>query len=204
MRKEAASGGRPLILVLGVVATDMPELQDIKVESSGIEGLGVFACRAFQEGELIHEVAFEREITEQDPLRTDEGERIDHCTYQDGRVMLVAYPYRHMNHSCDPNAYYEYRESTPIAKALRRIEPGEEVTVDYLVNNPGGQSWQCHCGSKRCRGLTGTSFFDLPIEFQRDYLPLLATWFRERFTEQVQKLEAELIADTIRTESGDA
>ncbi len=97
-----------------------------------------------------------------------------------------------MNHSCDPNAYYEFVESTQVAKARRRIDPGEEITVDYLINNAGGDSWRCHCGSARCRGFTGSSFFDLPTSFQREYLPLLAPWFRVRFREQLLKLDAGL------------
>ena len=167
----------------------MTASQNVEVRPSQKEGLGLFARRRFDPNDFIHRVLFEREVTDHAPLRIELGERIDHCAYPDGRIMLVAYPYRHMNHSCDPNAYYEYEGAIPVALARRVIARDEEITVDYLVNNPGGDSWPCRCGAARCRGKTGTSFFDLPSAFQREYLPLLAPWFRERFAERVLALE---------------
>ena len=88
---------------------------DVDVRVSAKEGLGLFARRTFAPNEFIHRVQFEREVTKDSPLRTERGERFDHCAYPDGKVMLVAYPYRHMNHSCDPYAYYEYEGVTPCA-----------------------------------------------------------------------------------------
>ena len=60
--------------------------------------------------------------------------------------------------------------------------------IDYLINNPGGDSWPCHCGAARCRGKTGVSFFTLPHEIQREYLPLLAPWFRRKHADKLQHL----------------
>ncbi len=164
----------------------------IEVRASGTEGLGIFAACDIEAEDYIHTVAFEREVTEAAPLNEALGERYEHCAYPDGKVMLVAFPARHMNHSCDPNAYYRYDKPAPTAHARRRIHAGEEITVDYLINNPGGDSWPCQCGAARCRGMTGTSFFDLPVRFQREYLPLLAPWFKQRFAEQMAQLESTL------------
>ncbi len=136
---------------------------NIEVKASATEGLGIFALQPFNTGDYIHTVEFEREVTEQTPLVEARGERQDHCAYPDGKVMLVAYPARHMNHSCDPNAYYNHQSDRPKAYARRPISAGEEITVDYLVNNPGGDSWPCCCRAPRCRGWTGKSFFDLPM-----------------------------------------
>ena len=162
----------------------------IEVRDSPIEGLGIFACRSFRAGEPIRTLKYEREITPEAPLRPEAGERPEHCTYPDGRMVLVAFPDRHMNHSCNPNAYYLHREDGDVTSHARRdIEAGEEITVDYLVNNPGGDSWPCHCGADRCRGETGISYFTIPLEIQLEYLPLLAPWFRARFPDQVEALE---------------
>ena len=160
----------------------------VEVRASNTEGLGIFALRRFTAGETIRQTEYVREITETQPLRPEDGERADHCTYLDGRVLLVAFPDRHMNHSCDPNAFYSFDEGVSRCMARRRIEPGEEITVDYLINNPGGDSWPCNCDARRCRGHTGRSFFTLPVAVQREYLPLLAPWFRRKFADRIAAL----------------
>jgi|TARA_B110000240_G_C13441582_1_gene428365 hypothetical protein len=146
----------------------------IEVKPSPSEGLGIYACREFRNGDHLLDVIFEREITESSPLDIQLGERSDHCSYPNGKMMLVAFPTRHMNHSCDPNSYYVNRSEMPKAYARRTILVGEELTFDYMINNFGGDSWACSCGSERCRGETGTSYFELPIVFQREYYPLLS------------------------------
>lgn len=106
----------------------------------------------------------------------------------DGRYLLVGEPDRYLNHSCDPNAYKRYTQSRIELIARRTIEVGDEITLDYLINNAGGDTWPCHCGATRCRGMTGTSFFDLPEEFQREYFPLLAPWFKRRYVDRLAHL----------------
>jgi hypothetical protein len=61
---------------------DIPQLE---VKSSGIEGLGLFALRAFRFGEEIHRINVVREVTPEPPLCQDLGERADHCDYPDGK-----------------------------------------------------------------------------------------------------------------------
>jgi uncharacterized protein len=58
---------------------------------------------------------------------------------------------RYINHSCKPNAEPVKRRGWMVIVALRRIEPGEEITYDYgreyfqyFIENGG-----CRCG--RCR-----------------------------------------------------
>jgi hypothetical protein len=71
----------------------------IEVKQSTIEGLGLFACRSFSPGDTVHRINVIREITPDAPLRPHLGERHDHCDYPDGKVMLIGYPSRHLNHS---------------------------------------------------------------------------------------------------------
>ena len=165
---------------------------DVEVRESSIQGLGVFARRDFAAGELIRAANLVREITEDAPLRPDLGERADHCAYPDGKVVLYGFPDRYYNHSCDPNAWERYVDGRPEIVARRPIEAGDEMRVDYLVSNSGGDSWSCHCGAARCRGVTGHSFFTLPIELQREYLPLLAGWFVARHAEEIAELRRRL------------
>ncbi|TGK40329.1 SET domain-containing protein [Leptospira andrefontaineae] len=54
-----------------------------------------------------------------------------------------------MNHSCDPNMWYDQTDNI-IAK--RDIEVGEELNIDYgnfVVNFD--QTFECACGSSNCR-----------------------------------------------------
>ncbi len=161
-----------------------------EARTSGIEGLGLFASRAFAAGETIRRIAVLREVTPDAPLRPELGERADHCDYPDGRVVLVAEPDRRVNHSCDPNAWVRYVGLRGEFVARRAIAAGEEITIDYAINLTGGSSWPCRCGAARCRGVVTGDFFALPLDIQREYRPLLAPWFVARHAERLAGLEA--------------
>ena len=163
-------------------------MKQIEARKSNIGGQGVFIFEAVEGGQVISEFRLEREITPESPLRQGKGERPEHCSMFDDRYCLVASPERYLNHSCEPNTYLRYDEGGIHIVALRNIEAGSELTVDYLINNSGGDSWLCNCGSARCRGETGHSFFTLPAAFQQDYLPLLAPWFIKRHAKEIEQL----------------
>ncbi|MEM7364855.1 MAG: SET domain-containing protein [Pseudomonadota bacterium] len=163
----------------------------VEVRGSDKEGLGIFVTRPIEAGEVIRQVSIVRDVTDAVPLDPEKVEFPEHCSYPDGRMVLYDFPDRHMNHSCDPNIYYDYSVFPPTTRAIRDIEAGEELTVDYLINNSGGDSWTCHCGASRCRGETGTSFFDLPISLQNEYRVYLAPWFVERHRQRLAYLDSE-------------
>ena len=162
---------------------------EVEVKRSSIEGLGVFALRPAPQGQCIRQISVIREITPMSPLRENLGERIDHCDYPDGKVVLLGYPDRHLNHSCDPNAYVRYDAGGCFLYARRNIAAGEEITCDYNLNITGGTSWPCHCGAARCRGETLGDYFKLPVEIQREYRSLLADWFVRRHQEPLEALK---------------
>ncbi len=158
----------------------------VEIKPSSIEGLGVFAARRFAAGDLIRRINVVREISVDAPLREDLGERFEHQSYPDDRVVLIGPPDRHVNHSCDPNAYVRYEGDAVYTVARRDIEGGEEITYDYVINTAGGNTWPCHCGASRCRGESLGDFFELPEEIQREYRPLLAPWFVERHRRRLE------------------
>ncbi len=166
-------------------------MDPIEVRNSPIQGLGVFALRAFAPGEYIRTIRIVREITGEAPLREELGERADHCDYPDGKVVLLDFPDRHLNHSCDPNAWVRYDEESCALFARRAIAAGEEITCDYNINITDGSSWPCRCGAARCRGETIGDFFKLPAEIQREYRPLLAGWFVRRHAAALARLDQE-------------
>jgi len=164
---------------------------DVEVRDSVIEGLGVFAARSYEPGESIRRVNIVRGVTEDAPLRPEAGERLEHCAYPDGGVVLWGFPDRHLNHCCDPNAYELHAGDGSGAVhivARRSVRAGEEITIDYNINIAGGSSWPCRCGAARCRGETIGNFFTLPEDEQMEYLPLLADWFVARHRDRVESL----------------
>jgi SET domain-containing protein len=166
-------------------------MSDVEVKPSRIEGLGVFSCRPFGKGERIRRVNVVREITPESPIREELGERIDHCSYPDGKVVLWGAPDRHLNHSCDPNTWVSYEGDTCYLRARRDVAAGEEITCDYNINITDGTAWPCRCGAARCRGRVAGDFFRLPTEWQREYRPFLAEWFVRRHRERVAALGRE-------------
>lgn len=58
---------------------------------------------------------------------------------------------RYINHSCEPTSYIDLARQAVVA--LREIQPGEEITFDYLSTERQIVSpFDCHCGSQRCVG----------------------------------------------------
>jgi SET domain-containing protein len=165
---------------------------DVEVRPSAVEGLGLFALHRCHAGERIREVNVVREITAEAPLRPELGERIEHCDYPDGKVVLIGPPDRHVNHSCDPNTYILYEEGRCFIVARRDIAAGDELTCDYNMNITGGDAWECRCGAARCRGSTTGDFFLLPEAIQHEYRPLLAGWFVRTHRERLEELDRRL------------
>lgn len=62
-----------------------------------------------------------------------------------------------LNHSCAPNCWiYVYKGHT-LFFALRKIKPGEELTISYLLNPNDGTCNPCnHVCKCRSKGCTGT------------------------------------------------
>lgn len=54
----------------------------------------------------------------------------------------------YINHSCDPNCGIKGKL---VVVAMRDIEPGEEITLDYAMMESSDYSFNCNCGSSNCR-----------------------------------------------------
>jgi SET domain-containing protein len=71
----------------------------------------------------------------------------------------------HLNHSCEPNLGLQ---GQIVHVALRDIDPGEELTLDYAMMDNEAYEMPCRCGAKTCRG-TITGFDWKKPEIQRKY-----------------------------------
>ncbi len=114
-------------------------------------GMGLFATKRFRPGQVIGEVTGERF---DDP---DYGSNYcidlgDHYSLEPGE------PFRFLNHCCEPNCklFLVYEDGDPLEKrkvileALRNIQPGTELTIDYEW--PADTAMRCGCDAANCRG----------------------------------------------------
>jgi len=147
--------------------------KSIKVDSSHMQGNGLFATGPIVEGEVV---AWEYAEQYQGLHDNRPGKKImtwaqieERWPDQQERDIMVAYSYQigedafliplrqddlvittYQNHSCDPNTWW-VDDFTLVAR--RYIQPGEEVTFDYSTSesleNP--EMPECHCGTPSCR-----------------------------------------------------
>ena len=126
-----------------------------EIRKSDTEGRGLFAKDPIREGEIVsvrggHIITrqMEKEIIKPDgywgypiadefvlaPLNTQEVES----------VMMF------LNHSCEPNVGIL---GQIIFVAMRNIDSGEELTIDYAMFGANNEPMRCNCRSSSCRGL---------------------------------------------------
>lgn len=169
---------------------------NVYVSESRIHGLGVFAARDFDAGETILAIDDSRLVDAEHPLRPEVGERDYHCDYlAGGKVVHMQWPERHINSCCDPNTFVKTTGGVRYVMARRAIKADEELTYDYIIDCHGGVVWECRCGSVRCRRTVPSSFFELPLEAHREYLPLLHEWFVAEHRAKVEALRRQLAGD---------
>ena len=160
----------------------------IEIRESHLGEPGIFTVEHLLADQVVFPFRLGREVTPETPLRSELDEFAEHCSLIDNRVFLIPSPQRYLNHSCDPNVFLRYDDMRVDVVARREIQARDELTIDYLINNQGGNSWPCRCTAERCRGETGSSFFAIPEAFQREYLPLLAPWFLKQYSEELKVL----------------
>lgn len=122
----------------------------VRVGSTGVRGLGVFALVDIKGGRAVGRVKGE--------LKPKDYRSCYCIDFGDGTLEPFE-PYRFLNHSCDPNCQLiewqiELDSDKPILElwvhTLRDIKADEELTIDYAWE------WRfavpCLCGSENCRG----------------------------------------------------
>ena len=122
-------------------------MENVIVHDSPIHGQGVFATRRIEAGEIIID-GCRRLLGEEAVEALPAPEKI-FVSVIDGRNILMEPPARFVNHSCNPNARGSDRQDI----AIRIIEAGEEVTVDYAAEQVPGLRLECNCKASNCRGL---------------------------------------------------
>ena len=119
----------------------------------------LFAKRSFQPGEMIAEFSAGSIASEPTYLtvQVDEGK---HITLQPEFLQYI-------NHSCDPNVFFN--TTTMQLMALKEIRSEEEMTFFYPSTEwEMIQPFSCYCGSQNClRQIRGAAF--LPRNIWKQY-----------------------------------
>ena len=152
-RDAAAAGARPA------------SGRRIQVRRSGVHGKGVFAVQPIAEGERIVEYVGEvitwKEAQRRHPHDPKDPNHTFYFHVDDKHVIDAKHggnASRWINHACDPNCEADEDGGRVFIKALRNIEPGEELSYDYglIIDEPYTPKlkaeYPCWCGSKNCRG----------------------------------------------------
>ena len=125
----------------------------LTIKKSAIEGKGCFSAAYFKRGRKIAEYAGEK-IPNAEANRRATRRRLRICAI-DNRWSLDGSRggngTHYINHSCEPNAYMKILYSHILFIALRDIEPGEEITIDYESTLHSNKK-RCICGAPSCRG----------------------------------------------------
>ena len=128
--------------------------EGIEVRPSRIDGRGCYAVVPFKRRRKVAELAGER-ISRVEAARRMRGRRRLHIcaidAYWNVDSSRGGNGTQYINHCCEPNAFMRVVAGRIIIFALRDIEPGEEITLDYgETYHP--DTYRCRCGAPSCRG----------------------------------------------------
>lgn len=146
----------------------------IKIESSPISGLGIYATKPIKKGELLliwgGYLINQSQITNKDinetvvPVEERNKNELIYLKASDEEENNPD-PANFINHSCDPNAWL----SDAITWIARRdIRKGEEITGDYATFTIDKWGINCRCGENICRKIVTGGDWKLP-ELQKRY-----------------------------------
>jgi len=134
----------------------------IEIQKSNIHGVGMFSIKPINKGEIVfihgghivkrNELYYSKIISSYLPLDDDYWIGAINKREENGIELFV-------NHSCSPNCGMR-GEITFIA--MREIQVGEELTIDYSMVDNEEYRFKCNCKSDNCRKeITG---FDWKIQ----------------------------------------
>lgn len=138
----------------------------IEVRDSGIQGRGVFAIRKIKRGQRIIEYTGEIISVDEEAERYDDENMDRHHTFlfsiDEEKTIdagTIGSDAKYINHSCNPNCETINDSDRIFIEAIRSIEPGEELTYDYLfevdedeLTEELKERYVCRCGAPNCRG----------------------------------------------------
>src|SRR6201997_608804 len=125
----------------------------LMIRSSEIHAAGCYTTTPIRKGARVAEYTGPRLTKAQADKSYDELPITYLFGLGDGSVVIDGHCMAmFINHSCDPNCETEETRGCVWIRAIRKIEPGEEITYDYCLYDGGEDEATCNCGAKNCRG----------------------------------------------------
>lgn len=177
-------------------------MKSFTIKRAGKKGRGVFAIRDIEKEE--HVISCDLTKLKGYTLKDIEESGIDSDHWDEvgrGKWVLDYSPASYINHSCDPNCYTKYYTlKKKDIVAMRDIKKGEELAVDYstvAIYGFGKKSYvtlgtwtmKCKCGSKKCRKVITSDFFELPKNLQKKYYKNLPPSIKRKFKDKFKALK---------------
>lgn len=150
----ALATGGPAAAAPPVVVRPPWQKFDVLVQRSHIDGHGVFAKEPIPPRVKIGEIRGESISVETARIRATRHERVMIVEVSEKKAIdfhRSTDPMRFTNHSCSPNARLCIRQGRVEFYAVRAIQPGEEITVNYGETHHEGKL-RCQCGAPNCVG----------------------------------------------------
>ena len=127
--------------------------QFVEVRKSEKHERGLFALKDFRRGETVYSFPLGRVVSSSQIQGLSEEERDHLDKVGEDEYEIIQSPLCYVNHSCDPDIEEALEGRARVGYALRDIKRGGELTVDYDKTTYLEKPFECHCGSKNCRGL---------------------------------------------------
>ena len=115
---------------------------DLQKKKSRIDGYGIFTNDQIQIGEIFYEVPIGNILFKPKAKCAYVG----HDRFVDDAKVL-----NWINHSCDPNSELVIDIDLPFLRAIKNIQIGSEITVDYDKTEVGENMIPCNCQSQHCQ-----------------------------------------------------
>jgi SET domain-containing protein len=132
--------------IKSVMADNMNQF--VEIRKSEKHGNGLFAMKNFKKGESLYSLKKGRIVKHDEIQNLSELEKMHLDQIGKDEYEIIEPPGCYINHSCEPNV----EEKDRTGYALRDIKKGEEITIDYDKIAYLEKPFECHCGSKNCRG----------------------------------------------------
>ena len=131
-----------------------PQKFAVDVHKSSIDGQGAFAAEPIPARRKIGEIRGEAISVKEARRRAKGVARIMIVELSERRAIDAsrsADPLRFTNHSCQPNAVLRIRQGRVEFYAMRDVQLGEELTVNYGETHHEGKL-RCRCSAANCVG----------------------------------------------------